>query len=47
MNQNGPALQGSMVALVTPMNVDGSIDWSSLDKLVEFHVVLTVPHSQK
>jgi 4-hydroxy-tetrahydrodipicolinate synthase len=38
MNQNGPALQGSMVALVTPMNVDGSIDWSSLDKLVEFHI---------
>jgi 4-hydroxy-tetrahydrodipicolinate synthase len=39
MNQNGPALQGSMVALVTPMNFDGSIDWSSLDKLVEFHVL--------
>ena len=38
MNQNGPALQGSMVALVTPMNVDASIDWLSLDKLVEFHV---------
>jgi 4-hydroxy-tetrahydrodipicolinate synthase len=38
MNQNGPALQGSMVALVTPMKVDGSIDWASLDKLVEFHV---------
>lgn len=38
MNQNGPALQGSMVALVTPMNIDGSIDWVSLDKLVEFHV---------
>lgn len=38
MNQNGPALQGSMVALVTPMNADGSIDWASLDKLVEFHI---------
>lgn len=38
MHQNGPALQGSMVALVTPMNTDGSIDWVSLDKLVEFHV---------
>ncbi len=38
MNQNGPALQGSMVALVTPMQPDGSIDWVSLDKLVEFHI---------
>ncbi len=38
MNQNGPALQGSMVALVTPMHLDGSIDWISLDKLVEFHI---------
>lgn len=38
MNQNGPALQGSMVALVTPMHLDGSIDWVSLDKLVEFHI---------
>ncbi|MDH5230092.1 MAG: 4-hydroxy-tetrahydrodipicolinate synthase [Gammaproteobacteria bacterium] len=30
--------QGSMVALVTPMNNDGSIDYASLDKLIEFHV---------
>ncbi|MBT7309045.1 MAG: 4-hydroxy-tetrahydrodipicolinate synthase, partial [Gammaproteobacteria bacterium] len=30
--------QGSMVALVTPMRVDGSLDWEALDQLVEFHV---------
>ncbi len=29
---------GSMVALVTPMHDDGSLDFSSLEKLVEFHV---------
>ncbi len=38
MNNNGSTIQGSMVALVTPMNADGSLDWASLDKLVEFHV---------
>lgn len=30
--------QGSMVALVTPMFADGSIDYDSLSKLVDFHV---------
>lgn len=30
--------QGSMVALVTPMQVDGSIDFQSLANLVEFHI---------
>lgn len=30
--------QGSMVALVTPMLTDGSIDFATLEKLVEFHV---------
>ncbi len=29
---------GSMVALVTPMNLDGSLDWEALERLVEFHV---------
>lgn len=29
---------GSMVALVTPMHTDGSIDYEALEKLVEFHV---------
>lgn len=29
---------GSMVALVTPMDVDGSIDYVALDRLVDWHV---------
>lgn len=31
-------LQGSMVALVTPMQGDGSLDEASLGSLVEFHI---------
>jgi len=30
--------QGSMVALITPMHTDGSIDWAALDALVDWHV---------
>jgi 4-hydroxy-tetrahydrodipicolinate synthase len=30
--------QGSIVALVTPMNEDGSVDFVSYQKLLEFHV---------
>ncbi len=30
--------RGSMVALVTPMQVDGSVDYQCLAKLVEFHI---------
>ena len=30
--------RGSMVALVTPMQIDGSVDYQSLAKLVEFHI---------
>ncbi|HIJ22926.1 MAG: 4-hydroxy-tetrahydrodipicolinate synthase [Gammaproteobacteria bacterium] len=30
--------QGSMVALVTPMDADGGLDWEALDQLVEFHI---------
>jgi 4-hydroxy-tetrahydrodipicolinate synthase len=29
---------GSMVALVTPMQVDGSLDYQALERLVEFHI---------
>lgn len=29
---------GSMVALVTPMHVDGSVDYPALERLVEFHI---------
>lgn len=31
-------LHGSMVALVTPMKVDGSLDWPALHNLVEWHI---------
>lgn len=31
-------IEGSMVALVTPMLADGQIDWQSLDNLVEWHL---------
>ena len=29
---------GSMVAIATPMQEDGSVDYESLDKLVDFHL---------
>ena len=32
------ALIGSLVALVTPMNSDGDVDYDSLDKLIEWHI---------
>ena len=31
-------ITGSIVALVTPMNVDGEIDWEALDALLEWHI---------
>ncbi|HEV8077190.1 MAG TPA: 4-hydroxy-tetrahydrodipicolinate synthase [Marinobacter sp.] len=31
-------IQGSMVALVTPMNSDNSLDWQSLTRLVDWHL---------
>ncbi len=31
-------ISGSIVALVTPMHADGSIDWEALARLVSFHV---------
>ena len=31
-------LRGSMVALVTPMTEDTSVDWPALDTLVEWHI---------
>ncbi len=31
-------LKGSMVALVTPMKADLSVDWDALGKLVEWHI---------
>ena len=31
---------GSMVAVATPMNDDGSIDFESFEKLIELHALL-------
>jgi 4-hydroxy-tetrahydrodipicolinate synthase len=31
-------IQGSIVALITPMDESGAVDWASLQKLVEFHI---------
>lgn len=31
-------IQGSIVALVTPMDESGAVDWASLQQLVEFHI---------
>ncbi len=31
-------INGSIVALITPMNRDGSVDYASLEKLVEYHI---------
>ncbi|MCX7125979.1 MAG: dihydrodipicolinate synthase family protein, partial [Gammaproteobacteria bacterium] len=29
---------GSIVALITPMHIDGSIDYASLEKLIDWHL---------
>ncbi|MEM9620663.1 MAG: 4-hydroxy-tetrahydrodipicolinate synthase [Pseudomonadota bacterium] len=31
-------LKGSIVALVTPMQADGSVDWPALESLIEWHI---------
>lgn len=31
-------LTGSLVAIVTPMAEDGSVDYAALDRLVDFHI---------
>jgi 4-hydroxy-tetrahydrodipicolinate synthase len=38
MTQQVPTIQGSIVAIVTPMFEDGSVDWKALEKLVEWHI---------
>ncbi len=30
--------RGSLVAIVTPMTADGSLDWSAWDRLLDFHL---------
>ena len=32
-------LKGSMVAIATPMLLNGDIDYESLEKLIEFHIL--------
>src|SRR5690606_29146476 len=36
--RSGCMIAGSMVALVTPMDAQGALDWDSLSKLVDFHL---------
>lgn len=38
MADSNVQLGGSMVALVTPMHADGSVDWDSLTRLVDWHI---------
>lgn len=38
MTQQAQTIQGSIVAIVTPMLKDGGVDWKSLKKLVEWHI---------
>lgn len=38
MTQYATPIRGSIVALVTPMLEDGSLDWDGLKKLVEWHI---------
>jgi 4-hydroxy-tetrahydrodipicolinate synthase len=37
-NMESSMISGSIVALVTPMFEDGSLDWGSLDNLLDFHL---------
>lgn len=36
--QQAQFIQGSIVAIVTPMFEDGAVDWKGLEKLVEWHI---------
>lgn len=38
MTQQAQIIRGSIVAIVTPMLEDGSVDWKGLEKLVEWHI---------
>jgi 4-hydroxy-tetrahydrodipicolinate synthase len=38
MTSSTVALTGSIVALVTPMHEDGSVDYPSLRKLIDWHI---------
>src|SRR6202034_2137031 len=38
ISQRGPSMRGSLVAIVTPMSVDGSLDLGGWDRLLDFHL---------
>lgn len=38
MTQQAQTIQGSILAIVTPMLKDGGVDWKGLEKLVEWHI---------
>ncbi|MFT5419458.1 MAG: 4-hydroxy-tetrahydrodipicolinate synthase [Candidatus Endobugula sp.] len=38
MADNSPLIQGSLVALATPMTADNTLDWDALTELVQFHL---------
>jgi len=38
MTSSSVALTGSIVALITPMHEDGSVDYPALRKLIDWHV---------
>ena len=38
MTASNKSLQGSLVALVTPMKSSGAVDWAALDGLVDWHL---------
>ena len=38
MTQHATTIHGSIVAIVTPMLEDGSVDWDGLKQLVEWHI---------
>ncbi|WP_296493601.1 4-hydroxy-tetrahydrodipicolinate synthase [Rhodoferax sp.] len=38
MSHSKPSLTGSIVALVTPMHPDGSVDYPALRKLIDWHI---------
>lgn len=38
MTTQKPLFSGSIVALVTPMDNHGNIDFETLEKLIEFHI---------
>ena len=38
MTTQTPLFSGSIVALVTPMDNYGNIDFETLEKLIEFHI---------